>query len=152
VVELIRDLRRPLSAGVLMAVLLLATSFAPVMLHREPPTSPARLEVVNPMEKEEFSKADPARINEIIPAIKLVACLFTQKAVRHHLRPAKVAFPACGTPGMQTTISEDLIDMTVSGIADVDGLQQPFSVILQHNPPSVTESGLIVTSITLQRR
>lgn len=132
---------------VVFCVALLATSFAPVMLHREPPTDPTRLEPVSPMKKEEFAKADPKRVGEIIPAIKLSACLFSQKAVRHHFRPAKVGFPACGTPGMQTTISDDLIDMTVSGVADVDGLQQPFTVTLQHNPPSVTEDGLLITSI-----
>lgn len=133
--------------GMLMATALLATSLVPAILYREPPTDPARLESVRPMKKEEFDKADPKRIAEIIPAAKLVACLFSQKAVRHHFRPAKVGFPACSTPGMQTTISEDLIDMTVSGIAEVDGLHQTFMVTLQHNPPSVTEGGLIITSI-----
>jgi hypothetical protein len=136
------------ASRVVMGVALLGVTAVPVMLHREPATDPARLlPVARPMNKSEFAKADPKRIGEIIPAIKLTACMFSQKTVRHHLRPAKVGFPACGTPGMQTSISEDLIDMTVSGIADVDGLQHPFTVTLQHNPPSVTEDGLIVTSI-----
>ena len=132
----------------MFCVALLATSFVPVMLHKEPPTDPARLHPVSlPMNRTEFGKADPKRIPEIIPAIKLTACLFSQKAVRHHLRPSRVSFPACGTPGMQASISDDLIDMTVSGSADVDGMQRPFTVVLQHNPPSTTEDGLIIIAI-----
>lgn len=142
-----RGLVRSLGGGVLMSFLLLATSFIPVILHREPPTDPARLEPVHAMKREEFGKADPSRTVAIIPAIKLTACIFSQKAVRHHFRPSKVGFPACSTPGMQATISDDLIDMTVSGIADVDGKPRPFTVTLQHNPPSVTEDGLIITAI-----
>lgn len=134
----------------LMCAALLCIPVVPVLLSSEQRTDPTRFAPVRPMLKEEFGKADPKRIGEIVPAIKSTACLFSQKAVRHHLSPAKVGLAACGTPGMQITISDDLIDMTVSGAVEVDGLQRPFSVILQHNPPSASEDSLIIVAVKVR--
>jgi hypothetical protein len=84
------------------------------------------------------------------PLIRLTACIFAERAIRHYLDPATVSFAACGDGGkIETTLDDNFIDMTVSGIAHVEKDDRPFKVILQHYPPSTDEDGFIPTDIQI---
>jgi hypothetical protein len=82
------------------------------------------------------------------PLIRITACVFAEKAVRHRLEPMQVGFPACGERDeVQTAIGDNLIDIVVSGVATVGKMDKPFRVTLQHYPPSTDEDGFLVTAI-----
>jgi hypothetical protein len=85
--------------------------------------------------------------------IRLTACTFAEKAVRHHLEPSPVGFAPCGDGGgVQTVLDDNLIDVVVSGVATVgEKIERPFRVTLQHNPPSTDEDGFVVMAIDLDR-
>jgi hypothetical protein len=136
-------------AGMLFAAAMLGISAVPALIYRAPETSSARLEPVKPMKNEEFAKAEftPANLAAVLPNIRIVACIFSEKAVRHYVRPALVTLPSCGARDFHVMITENLIDITVSGVATIENADHPFTVVLQHNPPSVTEDGLIVTAV-----
>ncbi|MDE5451341.1 hypothetical protein GWE18_00425 [Bradyrhizobium sp. CSA112] len=132
-----------------LSALLLSPTLYPFLLSEKQTDDPTRLEPSGPMryEKVEFSKA---KLAAMIPAIKLTACLFAEKAVRHHVRPTPVMLPSCGGKDFRVDISDDLINIAVSGIATIDKVDRPFTVTLLHNPVSVTEDGLIVTEILVR--
>jgi hypothetical protein len=113
-------------------------------------TDPSRLEPVpHPWQNSEFAKSDftPAQLAAIIPQAKLVSCIFAGKAVKHRSSPSEVKLPSCGGKDAKVVLADNLIDVTVSGIAKIANVDHQFTVTLQHNPPSVTEDGLIVTAI-----
>ena len=136
-------------AGTIMSAMLLGFTTLPMLLPKPMEIDPTRLEIVNPMKPTEFAKADftPALRAVLIPQIKLVACIFSEKAVKHHVRPDQAGLPICPSRDIQVTIDDNMINITVSGMANIDKIDRPFTVVLQHNPPSVTEDGLIVTGI-----
>jgi hypothetical protein len=85
------------------------------------------------------------------PLIKMLGCMVAQNAVRHRLRPASVGFEPCsGNGAIQATLNDNLIDMTVSGIAKVNGTDMLFSVVLQHYPPSTNTDDFFVMSIEIK--
>jgi hypothetical protein len=110
----------------------------------------------------DFSAAMVSYPDAQLPAIKslirLTACVYAERAVKQWLDPAKVAFAPCADGGENTiTLADNLIDATVSGVATVGGAQRPFTVTLQHNPPSTDDDGFITRDIrsmpeTWQRR
>lgn len=130
----------------LAGTLITGATAIPALVYQPKETDLARLEPVNTME---FAKAEftPATLARLIPEIRLAACIFSEKAVRHYVRPAVVSLPSCGAHDFQVRIAENLVDITVSGVATIEKTEHPFTVVLQHNPPSVTEDGLIVTAI-----
>lgn len=130
--------------GGIFGILLLPTQLVPP---RE--TSDARLEPVKPMKNEEFTKADftSDRLKFVLPNLRLIACIYSEKALRHYIGPVFITLPSCGSHDFQVAISDNLIDITVSGLATIDNTSHPFAVTMQHNPPSVSEDGLIITSI-----
>src|SRR4051812_22439017 len=71
----------------------------------------------------------------VLPIIKLNGCLVAEDAVRYALKPTKVGFASCGEiASFDISISEDLEDISVSGIANVNEQRKPFIVKMQHNP------------------
>jgi hypothetical protein len=118
----------------------------------QPPEDKSRYLVQPPMD---FSGSEalfrPDQMVWVKPLIRTLGCVFAQNAVRHHLRPAAVGFAPCNLSGeIQIELDRNLIDMTVSGIATVDGANRPFTVTLQHNPPTLNEGGFIATSIDVR--
>jgi hypothetical protein len=84
--------------------------------------------------------------------IRLNACVFAERAVRHALESSSVQFDPCGDGGrIRTTIDDDFFETTVSGVARVDDKPKAFTVTLNHYPPSVTEWGYITTGIEIER-
>jgi hypothetical protein len=112
---------------------------------------PARLEPAHSMATEfERQNFTPTELAARIPQIKLVSCIFSEKALMHHLGQVNVALQSCGERGPHVTISDSLIDIVVSGIATIEKVDHPFTVTLEHNPISITEDGLIVTAISVE--
>lgn len=85
------------------------------------------------------------------PRIRLTACTFAEKAVRHLLEPMPVGFKPCGDGGgVRTVLDDNLIDVVVSGVATIgEKTERPFTVTLQHNPPSTDEDGFVVMAIDI---
>lgn len=92
----------------------------------------------------------PEQMVWVKPLIRMMACVFAENAVRQHLEPAPVGFPSCGGEKIKTTLGDNLIDMAVSGMATVGDIEHPFTVILQHYPPSTDEDGFNVTAISVK--
>jgi hypothetical protein len=88
----------------------------------------------------------PEQEISLIPLIKRLACVRAEMAVRHHLKPEPVLLPTCGVED-KTEIDTDLINVTVAGIAKLTERECPFTVTLEHYPPSVSITGYIVISI-----
>ena len=88
----------------------------------------------------------PEQLNWILPLLRQRACVMAEMAVRQHMRPPPDLLPVCGVED-QTEIDADLARVTVSGVALVDGTKRPFTVKLQHLPPSVSRTDFIVLSI-----
>jgi hypothetical protein len=95
---------------------------------------------------EEKHQHSPEQLAWIVPFVKKQACVKAEMAVRHNMRPPPDRLPVCGIDD-HTEIDADLANVTVSGVALVGETKRPFTVKLQHYPPSVSESGLIVLSI-----
>jgi hypothetical protein len=68
------------------------------------------------------------------PHLNIMACIFTQHLVRHHLSPAKVGFDPCAGTPFKIKFSDDLALVTVSGSAMADGQSVQFRADLQHFP------------------
>lgn len=85
------------------------------------------------------------------PLVRLTACIFAQRAVRHSLGPAaEVGFDPCGEGGRnEITLDDAYYEASVSGRARVNGKYQPFNVALNHYPPSTSEWGFIATDIQI---
>jgi hypothetical protein len=136
------------SAWALVTTMLLLFTALPILAHlyRQQEMDPSRLEVVSPMT---FDKADfsPSIRASLIPGIRAASCVFSEKAIRHYVRPAQASFPSCGGRDVQVTIDDNLVDITVSGMATIEKTERPFTVVLQHYPTSMTMDGLIVTAI-----
>jgi hypothetical protein len=98
--------------------------------------------------KTEFT---PDQTGWVKAMIRRTACTFAEKAVRHRLEPMPVGFAPCGDGGaVQTTLDDNMIDVVVSGIAIVgENNERPFTVTLQHYPPSIDEDGFTVMGIGL---
>jgi hypothetical protein len=93
----------------------------------------------------------PEELKIAIPAIRLNGCLLAEAAVRHALRPASVGFQSCGDPGnFNMSISDDLKEISVSGIADVGPQRKPFTVVMQHYPSSLGIEGLVINAIRIE--
>jgi hypothetical protein len=93
----------------------------------------------------------PEQLKIALPTIRLNGCLFAEAAVRHALRPASVGFQSCGDPtSIDISISDDLKEITVSGIADVGSQRKPFTVVMQHNPSSLGLEGILVSAIRIE--
>jgi hypothetical protein len=98
---------------------------------------------------EEKSPHSPEQLSWIVPLVKQQACVRAEMAVRYRMRPAPSLLPTCGI-GDHTEIDADLAKITVTGAALVGETKRPFTVKLQHYPPSVSQSGLIVLSIDVE--
>lgn len=94
-------------------------------------------------------KFTPEQIAWAIPLIKRNACVRAEMAVKYHLRPALVSGPTCGIDD-KTEIDEDLVNVTVSGIAKIDQVEHPFTVVLEHYPPSISLTAYIILSIDVR--
>jgi hypothetical protein len=91
-----------------------------------------------------------AQLPQIKSLIRLTACIYAQRAVRQWLEPATVSFAPCADGGQNTTtLADNLIDAIVSGTATVRNTQRPFTVTLQHNPPSTDDDGFITRDIQI---
>jgi hypothetical protein len=92
----------------------------------------------------------PAELKIALPTIRLNSCLLAEAAVRHALRPAFVGFQSCGDlANFNLSISDDLTEISVSGIADVGPQRKPFTVVMQHQPSSLGIEGLIINAIRI---
>lgn len=99
--------------------------------------------------KTEFA---PDQIVWVKPLMRLTACIFAERAIRHALEPAMVEFAPCGDGGkINTTIDDDYFEAAVSGVAKVNDSDRTFRVTLDHYPPSVSEWGFIATGIEIER-
>jgi hypothetical protein len=93
----------------------------------------------------------PAELKIALPTIRLNSCLLAEAAVRHALRPALVGFQSCGDlANFNLSISNDLTEVSVSGIADVGPQRKPFTVVMQHYPSSLGIEGLIINAIRIE--
>jgi hypothetical protein len=93
----------------------------------------------------------PEQLKIALPTIRLNGCLFAEAAVRHALRPASVGFQPCSDPAnFNISISNDLKEITVSGIADAGPQHKPFTVVMQHYPSSLTIEGLVINAIRIE--
>ena len=134
-------------------VCLVAIAAIPVgVLSRPVPTvDETRLVPQTPMDfrgaKANFT---PDQIIWAKPLIRLTACIFAERVIRHQLDPAVVSFAPCGDGGnIKTTLDDNFIDVTISGTAHVGASERPFTVTLQHYPPSTDEDGFIATDIQI---
>jgi hypothetical protein len=134
-----------------IAVLAIATVTAWVASN-PPVIDRSRLIPQQPMDyrgaKAEFAPEQTVWVKSMI---RLTACTFAEKAVRHHLKPSPVGFAPCGDGGgVQTVLDDNLIDVVVSGVASIgEKTERPFKVTLQHYPPSTDEDGFLVLAIDL---
>ena len=93
----------------------------------------------------------PAELKIALPTIRLNSCLFAEAAVRHALRPAFVGFQSCGDlANFNLSISDDLKEISISGIADVGPQRKPFTVVMQHHPSSLGIEGLVINAIRIE--
>ena len=60
-----------------------------------------------------------------------------------------VSFSPCGGGAVVAALDDNLIDVVVSGIATAGAIERPFTVTLQHYPPSTSENGFITRSIQI---
>ena len=88
----------------------------------------------------------PEQMAWVKPLLKASACIFAFRAIRQHLEPAKVGFHGCGDQ-INVTFDENYYEVTVSGIATVDGKPRPFKAHLNHYPPSTNDWAFVVTDI-----
>lgn len=93
----------------------------------------------------------PDQIGWVEQLIRINACIFAERAVRHELEPALVEFAACGSDGNGVTLDADYYEVTVNGVAKVNGSYRPFNVALNHYPPATGEWGFIATDIKIER-
>jgi hypothetical protein len=93
---------------------------------------------------------EPGQMVWVLPLIRTFGCTFAQNVVRNHLEPAVVSFDSCSSGKIDSTLDDNLIDITVSGIAVVNGVERTFKVTLQHYPPSTSEEGFIATSVEVR--
>lgn len=135
-----RDMRLP--------IIVIAMLSAGVIIVKSPPhdhpLSDDRLKIVgHPTEYGEVKLPyTEAEMTRVLPYLKLTACIFAQEAVRYSLRPDSVSFVACPhTSDFNIVFSQDLTDVTVSGLATVDGLEKPFTATLQHYPTATEIDG-----------
>lgn len=91
----------------------------------------------------------PEQLALALPAIRTNACLEAQAAARTVLRPARVGFEPCSAGAGEVTISADLQDISVSGVADLGNEKRKFLVLLQHYPPAIWAGGFIVLDVRL---
>jgi hypothetical protein len=93
----------------------------------------------------------PAELKIAKPTILFNGCLVAQSAVRYKLRPAAVWFDPCGDlTKFDISLSDDLKDISVSGIADLSGTRKPFIVAMQHFPSAIWVGGYIVNEVDLR--
>lgn len=86
------------------------------------------------------------------PLVRLTACIFAERVIRHELDPATIEFAPCGGDGMNAiTLDDAYFEATVSGVAKVNGVDRAFQVSLNHYPPSTSEWGFITTGLTIER-
>jgi hypothetical protein len=85
-----------------------------------------------------------------VPLNRRWACIRAMAAIRYRLPHTNVDFDLDCSSAATITIDEKLIDAKVSGIAIVNGKRRPFTVELQHYPPSVSLTGFTIKSIDLQ--
>ncbi len=143
--------RREAVSLAIVAVLVIAAMTAWVALN-PPLVNWSRLIPQPPLDfrgaKTEFT---PKQQGWVKSMIRLTACTFAEKAVRHRLEPTPVGFAPCGDGGgVQTVLDDNLIDVVVSGVAIVgEKTERPFTVTLQHYPPSTDEDGFVVMGIDL---
>jgi len=85
-----------------------------------------------------------------LPTIRFNGCLMAQAAVLHALKPATVSSASCDDPrNFDISISENLEDISVSGVAEVNKQPKPFTVTMQHNPVSLGIEGIIIIDIAI---
>ncbi len=136
----------------LVALAVLAISAVTAWVALNPPVADwSRLVPQQPVDyrgaKAEFA---PEQAGWVKSVIRLTACTFAERAVRHRLEPVPVGFAPCGDGGgVQTKLDDNLIDVVVSGVATVGEIKRPFRVTLQHYPPSIDEDGFLVIAINL---
>jgi hypothetical protein len=139
--------RKKTVSHVIVAAFVIAA--APVLVSLNPPAMDvSRLAPQAAMDyravKAEFT---PEQLAWIKPLIRLTACIFAENAIRHKLEPMPVSFSPCGGGAVHATLDDNLIDVVVSGIATAGAIERPFTVTLQHYPPSTNENGFIALSI-----
>jgi hypothetical protein len=140
-------------AASLVTVAVLAIVAVPAWVASNPPAIDwSRLTPKQPMDYR-AAKAGftPEQMVWVRSLIRLTACTFAEKAVRHRVEPMPVGFAPCGDRGgIQTILADNLIDVVVSGVATIgEKIERPFKVTLQHYPPSIDEDGFLIIAIDL---
>jgi hypothetical protein len=98
--------------------------------------------------KPEFT---PDQLVWVKPMIRISACTFAERVIRHQVEPDTVDFEPCREGGkIQTTLTDDLMDATVTGVAMIDRQERHFIVTLQHYPPSTNEGSFIATKLQIE--
>lgn len=137
----------------LVTVAVLAIVAVPAWVASNPPAIDwSRLTPQQPMDYRSAKAGfTPEQTVWVKSVIRMTACTFAEKAVRHRLEPMPVGFPPCGDGGaVQTVLGDNLIDVVVSGVAIIgEKTERPFTVTLQHYPPSINEDGFLILAIDL---
>jgi hypothetical protein len=135
-------------------VCIAAVSTIPLwVISKSVPDTMLRLGLHAPMDswreiKPEFT---PDQSVWVKPMIRISACTFAQRVIRHQVEPAIVDFEPCREGGkIQTTLTDDLMDATVTGVAMIDQRERHFIVTLQHYPPSTDEGSFIATKLQIE--
>jgi hypothetical protein len=122
-------------------------------LGRPVPDTMLRLGLHAPMESWRHVEPNfhPDQLVWVKPMIRISACIFAQRVIRHQVEPDMVDFEPCREGGkIQTMLTEDLMDATVTGVAMIERQERHFVVTLQHYPPSVSEGGFIATKLQIE--
>jgi hypothetical protein len=141
-------IRRSHYLGLILLLCLIGLMIA-VLVVRSPEDS-RRYEISAPMPqwRDVSTGFLPEHTAWVKPLVRATACIFAFRAVRYSLEPAKVGFDGCGDK-VSVTIDDNYYEVTVSGIAMVDGRPRPFTATLNHYPPSTSETGFIATGIKI---
>lgn len=91
----------------------------------------------------------PEELKIAIPAIRSNACFLAIGAIRTALKPKIVSFNLC-TENYEIAISEDLQNISVSGVAEIGQIRKPFTVKMQHYPPAIWVGGFWVNEVQIK--
>lgn len=90
----------------------------------------------------------PEQMVWTIPLIRSLACVQAELAIKLKLAPALTSFPICGaSDDVKIVMDDDLINISVFGKFDADGVEKSFFVKVEHYPPSVQYTGFIILSM-----
>jgi hypothetical protein len=91
----------------------------------------------------------PEQLVWAVPLVRTIGCIVAERAVRDRSNPRMVCFDSCANEDkFQTSMSDNLKALSVSGTAYAESHKIPFTVELWHNyETDMSESGFEVKKV-----